>query len=93
MVPFLGSNLAETTPVWPLQSGGQTQQEPPLAKAPAVEAEREEKPAQGKRQEGQRAGNGDCGKRTQQKPHAAVSGSRRQWRQEALAPMAGRIYA
>ena len=47
MVPFLGFNLAETTSARPLQ-GGQAQQEPNSAKAPTVEAEREENLGQGK---------------------------------------------
>ena len=48
MVPFLGFNLAEITLAQPLQGGGQTQQKPNYAKAPVVEAEHEENPAQGK---------------------------------------------
>ena len=47
------------------------QQEPDSVKAPAVEAEHEENPAQGKRQEAQHAGNWDSEKQTQQKAHAA----------------------
>ena len=48
MVPFLGFNLAEITLAQPLQGRGQTQQKPNYAKAPVVEAEHEENPAQGK---------------------------------------------
>jgi len=48
MVPFLRLNLAETTLAWPLGGGGQAQQKPNSAKAPTVEDEREENPAQGK---------------------------------------------
>ena len=59
MVLFLGFNLAETTSAWPLQSGGQAQQKPNLAKAHIVEAEREENPVQWKSQEAQSAGNRD----------------------------------
>ena len=59
MVPWLGFNLAETTLVWPPQRGSQAQQEPNSTKAPAVEAEHEENPMQGKWQEAKRAGNWD----------------------------------
>ena len=52
-MPFLGFNLAETTSAWPSQA----QQKYNSAKAPTVEAEGEENPAQGKSQEAQRAGN------------------------------------
>ena len=55
----------------------QAKQEPNSAKAPTVEAEREENPAQGKRQEAQCAGNRNSEKLTQQKAHVAVSDSRR----------------
>ena len=48
MVLFLGFNLPETTSVWPPQGGNQAQQEPKSVKAPVVEAEHEENPAQGK---------------------------------------------
>ena len=64
MVLWLGFNLAETTSARPPQGGGQTQQEPNSAKAPPVEAEREENLAQGKWQEAQRAGHWDSEKRT-----------------------------
>jgi len=47
MVPWLQFNQAETTSVRPLQRGGQAQQEPNSAKAPTVEVEHEENPAQG----------------------------------------------
>ena len=89
MVPWLRYNVAETTLVWPLQGGGQAQQEPNSVKAPAVEAEHEENPAQGKWQEAQRAGNRDSEKRTQQKAHAAQS----QNPEDLLTPMAGRTQA
>ena len=46
MVQRLGFNLAETTLARPLQTGGQAQQEPNLVKAPTVESECEENPAQ-----------------------------------------------
>ena len=59
IVPFLGFNLAETTSAQPLQGRGQTQQKPNSAKAPAVEAEREENPAWGKLQEAYCARNWD----------------------------------
>ena len=48
MVPRLGFNLAETTLVQSEQGGGQAQQEPNSGKAPKVEAECKENPAQGK---------------------------------------------
>ena len=51
MVPFLRFNLAETTSAQPPQGGGQAQQEPNSAKAPVVEAEHDENPAQQKWQE------------------------------------------
>ena len=59
MVPFLRLNLAETTLAWPPGGGGQAQQKPNSAKAPTVEDEREENPAQGKWQKAQHAGNQD----------------------------------
>ena len=66
MVPWHCFNLAETTSTWkrPRAAGAQ------LSKAPAVEAEREENPAQGK---ACCAGNQDSKKRTQQKAHADQS--------------------
>ena len=73
MVPWLGFNLAETTLVQSEQGGGQAQQEPNSGKAPKVEAECKENPAQGKWQEAHRAGNRDSEKRTQQKIHIAQS--------------------
>ena len=73
MVPWLWFNLAETTSEWTLQGGGQAQQEPNSVKAPTVEAECEENPAQGKWQEAQCAGNPDNEKRTQQKAREAQS--------------------
>ena len=45
----------------------------PLEKAPAVEAEHEENPAQGKWQEAHHAGNQDSEKWTQQKAHMTQS--------------------
>ena len=64
MEPWLGFNLAETTsePKSPGTAGAQ------LSKAPAVEAECKENPAQGK---AHRAGGQDSKKWTQQKAHAA----------------------
>ena len=59
MVLLLGFNLAKTTLAQPLWGGGQTQQKPDSAKATMVEAECKEKPAQGKWQEAQHAGNQD----------------------------------
>ena len=56
---WLGFKLAETTLVQDLQGGGQAQQEPNSVKYPAVEAEWEENPVQGKWQEAQCAGNED----------------------------------
>ena len=73
MVLWLQFNLAETTLAQPPQGGGQAQQEPNLAKAPVVEAEHEENPAQEKWQEAQHAGNQDSKKPTQQKAHMAQS--------------------
>ena len=68
MVPWLGSNLAETTSALPLRGRGQAQQKPNSANAPTVEAERDENPAQRQRQEAQRASNREA------KPnHAAQS--------------------
>ena len=66
MVPWLGFNLAETTSLRkrPSTAGAQ------LSKAPAVEAELEENPAQGK---AHRAGNQDSEKQTQQKARTAQS--------------------
>ena len=89
MVPWLRFNLGETTLAWPLQGGGQAEQEPNLVKAPAVAAEREENPAQGKCQDAQRAGNQDSEKPTQQRAHTAQS----QFPEDLLAPMARRTYA
>ena len=68
--------------------GGQAQQESNSAKAPTVEAERKENPAQGK---AHHAGNQDSEKQTQQKAQAAQSQIPEDlWlRQEVLAPMAG----
>ena len=51
MVPFLRFNLAETTLAWPPWGKGQAQQKCNSAKAPLVEAECEENPAQWKWQE------------------------------------------
>ena len=68
MVPFLGFNLAETTSAWPPWGPGQRQQKPNLVKAPAVEAEGEENPAQWKWQEAQRAENWDSKNKLGQKP-------------------------
>ena len=59
LVPWLRFNLAETTLARPLQGRGQTQQKPNPAKAPVVEAEHKENPAQWKWQEAQCAGNWD----------------------------------
>ena len=73
MVLRFGFNLAETTSAGPLQGGGQAQQEPNSAKAPMVEAEQEENPAQGKWKEAQHAGNWDSKKQTQQKAQATQS--------------------
>ena len=73
MVRWLWFNLAETTLAWPQQGGGQAQQEPNSVKAPTLEAESEENPAQGKWQEAQYAGNWDSKTQTQQKDHAAQS--------------------
>ena len=69
MVPWFGFNLAGTTSAW----RGQAQQEPNSVKAPTVEAEGEENPAQEKWQEAHHAGDRDREKRTQQKAHAAQS--------------------
>ena len=73
MVPWLRYNVAETTLAWPPQGGGQAQQEPNSAKAPTLETESEENPAQGKWQEAHSAGNWDSKKRIQQKAYAAQS--------------------
>ena len=73
MVLWLGFNLAERTLAMPPQGGGQAQQEPNSVKAPTLEAESEENPAQGKWQEAHSAGNWDSEKRIQQKPHVAQS--------------------
>ena len=51
LAPWLGFNLAETTSAWLSQGGSQEQQEHNLVKAPTVEVECEENPAQGKWQE------------------------------------------
>ena len=59
MVLFLGFNLTETTLGRPPQGRSQVQQKPNSAKAPMVEAELEENPAQRKWQEAQHAGNQD----------------------------------
>ena len=59
MVPFLRFNLAETTLAWPPWGEGQAQQKPNSVKAPEVEAEHEENPAEWKWQEAYRAGNRD----------------------------------
>ena len=50
-------NLAETTWAWSIRGRGQAQKNPNSAKAPTVEVECEENPAQWKRRETQRAGN------------------------------------
>ena len=75
----------------PPQGGGQATQEPNSVKAPAVEAECEENPAQGKWQEAQRAENQDNRKQTQPKAHMSLSQIPEDLplRWEALAPMAG----
>ena len=73
MEPWLGCNLAETTLAWSPQGGGQAQQEPNSVKAPTVEKERKENPAQGKSKEAHHARNQDSEKGTQQKAHAAQS--------------------
>ena len=65
MVIFLGFNLAETTLARPR---GQAQQKPNFRKAPVVEDECEENPAQWK---AHHAGNRGSEKPTQQKAHAA----------------------
>ena len=81
--------MAETTSARPTQGGDQAQQEPNSAKAPRVEAEREENPVQ----EARRAGDQDSKKQTQKKAHAAQpeipEDLRLSW--EVLAPMAGGI--
>ena len=64
MVQCLGFNLAETTSAQKRPSAAGAQ----LGEAPAVAAEHEENPAQGK---ARRAGNRGSEKRTQQKAHAA----------------------
>ena len=64
-MPWLGDNLAENLRVkGPSTAGAQ------LSKAPAVEAECEENPEQGK---AHHAGNQDSEKQTQQKARAAQS--------------------
>ena len=94
MVPWLWFNLAETTLAWPPQAGGQAQQTN-LVKAPMVEAECEENPAQRKWQEAQCAGNQDSEIQTQHKAHTAQSHIPEdlQLRQEVLAPVAGGTHA
>ena len=72
---WLEFNQAETTLQQPPQGGSQAQQEPNSAKAPMVEAEHEENPAQGNWQEAHRAGDQDSEKQTQQKAHAALTSS------------------
>ena len=59
MVWWLEFNLAETTSAQLPQGGGQAQHKPNLAKAPVVEDECEENPAQRKWQEAQRSRNWD----------------------------------
>lgn len=59
MVPWLGFNLAETTLALPPQGRDQAQHKPNSVKAPEVEAECEETPAEWKWQEAYRAGNQD----------------------------------
>ena len=76
MVPFLGFNLAETTSAPPPQGRDQAQQKPNW-KAPVVEAECEENPAQGKWQEAQRAGNQDSKKHSAERSHGSVFDSKR----------------
>ena len=66
-------NLAETTSAWPPQGGGRAQQELYSAKAPTVEAEHKENPAQGKWQEAQHTGNLDSKKTNSEEPHVAQS--------------------
>ena len=59
MVPWFRFNLAETTSALPPQGRGQAQQKPNAVKAPEVEAEHEENPAEWEWQEAYRAGNRD----------------------------------
>ena len=80
-VPRLGSNLAETTSTPKRPSAGAQ-----LSESPAVEADREENPGQGK---ARLAENWGSEKRTQQKAHAAQIPEDLHLRQEVLAPMAG----
>ena len=93
MVPFLGFNLAETALAWPPQGRGQAQQKPSLAKAPKVEAECEENPAQGKTR-GPACWKLREQKQTQQKAHVAQSQIPEdlQLRLEVLNHMAGGTY-
>ena len=56
---FLRFILAETAVAWPPWGRGQAHQKPNSVKAPVVEAECKEDPAQGKWQEAQCAGNQD----------------------------------
>ena len=64
-------------------------------KAPAVEAEGEENPAQGKRREAQCAGNQDSRKQTQPKAHTAQSQIPEdlRLRKQVLTLMTGRMHA
>ena len=73
MVVWLRYNLAERTLAQPPQGGGQAQQEPNSVKAPMVEAEHKENPAQGKWQEAQHTGNWDSKKTNSEEPHVAQS--------------------
>ena len=71
MVPSLRFNLAETTSAWPPARRRPSTAGPNSAKAPAVEAECEENPAQGKWQEARHAGNRGSEKQTQKKAHVS----------------------
>ena len=96
MALWPGFSLAGTTSGWPPRGGGQAQQAPNQAKAPAAEAEHED-PAQGKWQEVQNTGNR---KPAQWATNSAESsrGSASDWRRPlvkvgGLTPMAGRTHA
>ena len=93
MVPWLRFNLIEKPPLSPSEVEDKHNRKPNWAKAPVVEAGREENPARGSDKKPSIL-EMVTAKQTQQKAHTAQSQipENLQLRQEVLAPTAGRTY-
>ena len=77
MVPWLRFNLIEKPPLSPREVEDKHNRKPNSAKAPVVEAGREENPAQGQWQEAECTRNGDSKTNSAESSHSSVSDSRK----------------